>query len=256
MRNTDRARNQALLHFIVTPVAFLTVALLGGLRISADTHEFLFVPPPLITLILALLMMLLFASGRLIDYRSWLSLDQAPTTVVSHALTLLSLFFASAQAFNSALPEGGLLHWLFSFFFLWTLWNNLFSIFDPKRLTRSLGVLFGTAFVLKHLLLATLYAPDSGWLRRLTGTLVEGLTLGSLDTTPYAPATGYISFFTLVLFVGSLLLVPQAPFDTTPDQQDHRLPASDSAPFELESGIVEGDVSASEMKVVPSKTRH
>ena len=79
---------------------------------------------------------------------------------------LLTLFFASAQAFNSVLPERGLLHWLFSFFFLWTLWNNQFSSFDARRLLRSLLVLFGTAFVLKQMLLASLYASDGGWLKR------------------------------------------------------------------------------------------
>jgi hypothetical protein len=120
---------------------------------------------------------------------------------------LLTLFFASAQAFNSVLPERGLLHWLFSFFFLWTLWNNQFSSFDARRLLRSLTVLFGTAFVLKHILLASLYSPDGGWLRRVAGTLVQGVSLGALDAPAFAPATGYISFFTLALYVAGLLLL-------------------------------------------------
>jgi hypothetical protein len=122
---------------------------------------------------------------------------------------LLTLFFASAQAFNSVLPERGLLHWLFSFFFLWTLWNNQFSSFDARRLLRSLVVLFGTAFVLKHLLLASLYAPDGGWLKRVAGALVQGVALGTLDTPAFAPATGYISFFTLGLYIVGLVLIPQ-----------------------------------------------
>jgi hypothetical protein len=40
---------------------------------------------------------------------------------------------------------------MFSFFFLWTLWTNQFSSFDARRLLRSIVVLFGTAFMLKHL---------------------------------------------------------------------------------------------------------
>ena len=120
---------------------------------------------------------------------------------------LLTLFFASAQAFNSVLPERGLLHWLFSFFFLWTLWNNQFSSFDARRLIRSLVVLFGTAFVLKHLLLASLYSSSGGWLQRLAGVLAQGVSLGTLDAPMFAPATGYISFFTLGLYIGGLLLV-------------------------------------------------
>jgi hypothetical protein len=129
-------------------------------------------------------------------------------TNVSHLLTLIALFFASAQAFNSVLPENGLLHWMFSVFFLWTLWTNQFSIFDPRRLLRSLVVIFGTAFVLKHLVVAGLYAPEGGWLRTLTSTMLQGI---AIDVPAFAPATGYISFFALALYVGALLLITPVP---------------------------------------------
>jgi len=122
----------------------------------------------------------------------------------------ITLFFASAQAFNSVLPERGLLHWLFSFFFLWTLWNNQFSSFDARRLLRSLAILFGTAFILKHMLLASLYSPEGGWLKRVAGTLLQGVTIGTLDAPSFAPATGYISFFTLTLYVVGLILLASA----------------------------------------------
>jgi hypothetical protein len=190
---------------------FLTVALLGGLRISAEDRVFVFVAPPLITLVLSVLLMFLFVRGRLIDLRGWVSSDYTALTNASHILTLLALFFASAQAFNSVLPERGLLFWLFSFFFLWTLWNNQFSSFDARRLVRSLAALFGTAFALKHMILAALYAPEGSWLRRLAGVLLEGLSLGTLDTQPFAPATGYISFFTLALYVTGLILLEPSP---------------------------------------------
>lgn len=199
------------MRFVALPMLFLTVALLGGLRVSAPDHAFVFVTPPLITLILAVLLMSLFVRGHLLNIQAWLSGERPALENVSHALTLLALFFASAQAFNSVLPERGLLFWLFSFFFLWTLWNNQFSSFDAKRLVRSLAVLFGTAFVLKHMLVATLYAPDGGWLKRAAGVLLEGVSLGTLDTLAFAPATGYISFFTLALYVAGLILLPNAP---------------------------------------------
>ena len=203
----NRSRNQALVSYWVLPIIFLTVALLGGLRVGADDHAFIFLPPPLITLVLAVLLMLLFVRGGLIELRIWIAGNNPPLTNVSHIWLLLTLFFASAQAFNSVLPERGLLHWLFSFFFLWTLWNNQFSSFDARRLLRSLVVLFGTAFVLKHLLLASLYAPDGGWLKRMAGALVQGVSLGTLDAPAFAPATGYISFFTLGLYIAGLMLV-------------------------------------------------
>jgi hypothetical protein len=206
MTPNNRARNSSLLHFILLPLLFLTVALLGGLRISAD-HAFVFVAPPLVTLVLAVLLMLLFVRGRLVEFKRWLGSDRPPLTNISHGWLLITLFFASAQAFNSVLPERGLLHWLFSFFFLWTLWNNQFSSFDARRLLRSLTVLFGTAFVLKHLLLASLYSQEGGWLKKLAGALLQGATLGTLDAPVFAPATGYISFFTLALYVAGLLLL-------------------------------------------------
>ena len=203
----NSSRNQALLSYWVLPSIFLTVTLLGGLRVGADDRAFIFFPPPLITLVLAVLLILLFVRGGLIELRSWIAANEPPLRNVSHIWVLLTLFFASAQAFNSVLPERGLLHWLFSFFFLWTLWNNQFSSFDARRLIRSLVVLFGTAFVLKHLLLASLYSSSGGWLQRLAGVLAQGVSLGTLDAPMFAPATGYISFFTLGLYIGGLLLV-------------------------------------------------
>src|SRR6266404_5873916 len=201
-------RNRALLHFIVTPTILLTVALLGGLRVDAQTRQFIFIAPPLVTLVLAILLGSLFVRAGAIDLRQWFALEQPMLTNLAHLLTLLALFFASAQAFNSVLPENGLLHWMFSFFFLWTLWSNQFSIFDPRRLLRSLIVLFGTAFVLKHLVIAGLYSPEGGWLRKLASTLLQGI---AIDVPAFAPATGYISFFALALYVGALLLITPVP---------------------------------------------
>jgi hypothetical protein len=206
---TDYAeRNRALLHFIVMPTILLTVGLLGGLRIEAQTRQFVFIAPPLVTLVLAILLGSLLVRAGAIDLRHWLALEQPTLTNVSHLLTLISLFFASAQAFNSVLPESGLLYWMFSFFFLWTLWTNQFSTFDARRLLKSLIVLFGTAFVLKHLLVSGLYAPEGGWLRKIASTLLQGI---AIDVPPFAPITGYISFFALALYVAGLLLIAPVP---------------------------------------------
>jgi hypothetical protein len=207
-------RNRALLEFIVLPTALLTVGLLGGLRIDAQTRQFIFIAPPLVTLVLAILLIALFMRAGAIECRRWLAIEQPMLTNVSHALTLVALFFASAQAFNSVLPESGLLHWMFSFFFLWTLWTNQFSIFDPRRLLKSLVVLFGTAFVLKHLVVAGLYAPEGGWLRRIASTLLQGI---AIDVPAFAPATGYLSFVALTLYVAGLLLITPAPVSPSPE---------------------------------------
>ncbi|HEX8068888.1 MAG TPA: hypothetical protein VF546_02985 [Pyrinomonadaceae bacterium] len=207
-----RATNLALVRFLLLPTVFLTVAALGGVRVAAGTRALVFLPPPLVTLILAAMLLLLFVRGRLFAPRAWLTSELPARVNVAHALTLVTLFFASAQAFNCVLPERGLPRWLFSFFFLWTLWQGQFAPPGARRLLRSLAALFATAFALKHMLLAALYAPEGNWLRRLAGALVEGLTQGTLGDAPaYAPATGYLAFFTLALYVGGLVLVALVP---------------------------------------------
>ena len=210
MPQTNRSRNRTLLSSVVLPLLFLTVVLLGGLRVDAETRTFIFIAPPLITLLLAILLMLLLLRGGLFRFHQWIGSDLSPLTNTAHIWMFITVFFASAQAFNSVLPERGLLHWLFSFFFLWTLWNNQFSSFDARRLLRSLAILFGTAFILKHMLLASLYSPDGGWLKRVAGTLLQGVALGTLDAPSFAPVTGYIAFFTLTLFIVGLILLALA----------------------------------------------
>ena len=228
----NRFRNLALLRYLVLPLMLLTVSLLGGLRVNSDGGAFMFIPPPLVTLILAALLLVLFVRGGLMEPQAWVAYHYSPLTNAIGIFTLIALFFASAQAFNSVLPERGLLHWLFSFFFLWTLWNNQFSAFDARRLMRSLVVLFGTAFVLKHLLVASLYEPDGGWFKRIAGSLAQGITLGTLDAPTFSPATGYISFFTLALYISALLLI-MFTTEREPNQQTALAPATENKKPEL-----------------------
>jgi hypothetical protein len=228
-RETSRAldrreTNRLLVVHLLLPTIFLTVALAGGVRVEGESRALVFVAPPLVALLLAVLLLALFARSRLVELTGWLSHGHAPLANVSHALTLVALFFASAQAFNSVLPGAGLFRWLFSFFFLWTLWQNLFAATDARRTLRSVVVLFSTAFVLTHLLLANLYAPEGGWLHRVAGALVEGATQGSLgEQTTVAPATGYISFFTLALYVAGLIMLPRTPEELTAEPRALRV---------------------------------
>src|SRR5207245_5751661 len=88
---------EAVVRFLILPALFLTVALLGGIRVDA-TRAFVLVPPPLVTLVLAVLLARLFAQGGLVRLDRWLG-GLPGLTVLSHVLTLLALFFATAQAF-------------------------------------------------------------------------------------------------------------------------------------------------------------
>jgi hypothetical protein len=203
----ERARREWA-RFVLLPCALLSVALLGGLRVSAPEAGFVFVAPPLVTLVVAVLVVSLLARGGLVAPGRWLGSHLSLPVNAAHALVLLALFAASAQAVNAVLPERGLFHWLLALFFLWTLWNYQFAPFERERLLRSVAVLFGSAFLVKHLLLGSLYGgPAPGWSRRLLNALLEGATLGSVDAPAFAPATGYVAFLTLALYVGSLWLM-------------------------------------------------
>lgn len=227
---SHQTTNRALVRYVLLPTCFLTVALLGGVRVNFETRAFQFVAPPLITLFLATLTFALLMRGRAIVINRWLSSAYAPLSNIAHALTLIVLFFATAQSFNAVLPEHGLFRFLLAFFFLWTLWNNLFSSFDARRVLRSLAALFGMAFIIKHLLLASLYASnDGGWMKRLAGALFENIATSIFENERFAPATGYIAFFTLLLYLCGLALLPfsldeETAEDLTPD----RMPSNEA----------------------------
>ncbi len=201
--------------FIVLPTLLLIVILLGGVRVDAATRALVFLNPPLIALILAGLVMSLYTRAKLINIAEWFEPEQPFINATANALTLIALFFATAQVFNVILPERGLLHGLFAMFFLWTLINNLFAGFDARRALRSIVALLAIAFALKYLLLANLAGNDeeSGLMRQVVALLLKGVTLGSLDLPRYAATTGYLAFFAIAFYVVALWLMPESKAD-------------------------------------------
>jgi len=133
------------------------------------------------------------------------------TKNVANAAILITLFAATTQLLNSLMPEQGLPFWIVAFCFFWTLWNNLFADFDTKKLLRSLGALFGLAFVTKYLLLANLTAPaGKTWFEALTENPAQEAVTRLLDLPRFAAATGYIQFFTAVIYLFGLFILPQS----------------------------------------------
>lgn len=207
-----KTNNQkSILQYIVLPLIFLTVALLGGLRFDQSDGEFLFLKPPLVCLIFASVLLFLFFRTGLIRLNGWFSEDFSTTKNIADGGVLLWLFFASTQIFNALLPERGLPFWTIAFCFFWTLWNNLFARFDPKRLVQSLGGMFGLAFVVKYLILANLTAPASkSWIQGILENPTQEAFTWLLDLPRFAPATGYVQFFAVVLYlIGLFLLKPE-----------------------------------------------
>jgi len=195
--------------YLLLPFIFLTVTLLGGLRLASADGAFIFWRPALFCLISAAILMVLFFRARLISVEGWFSEDFSTLKNIANAAVLTTLFTASAQIFNALLPEQGLPFWVFAFCFFWTLWNNLFADFDVRKLLRSLGALFGLAFVVKYLILANFVAPsnESWWQGILQNPTKEALTY-LFDLPRFSGGTGYIQFFTVVLYLLGVFLFP------------------------------------------------
>ncbi|MEJ7702095.1 MAG: hypothetical protein WKF71_21030 [Pyrinomonadaceae bacterium] len=66
-------QQSAIRNYLFLPFIFLTVALLGGLRLSAETSAFLFLKPPLVCLIFASVLLILFFRANLIKLDGWFS---------------------------------------------------------------------------------------------------------------------------------------------------------------------------------------
>ena len=218
----------------VLPCLFLTVALLGGLRLGADVR---LVAPPIIALVLGVLLLGSLVRAGVFNTAALLGQHRSGMENASGVAVLIALFAASAQVFNLLTPDSGLLHLLVSVFFVVQFLTTLTSVRDRTSMLRSLAVLLGCAFVLRFVALESLYSPERGVINRVMTALMEGVTLGSLDYVPTGAATGYVAFLTLTLYLVGLVLMPTRGVErlpgtlvavrqpTEPDQLDRDLPA-------------------------------
>src|SRR5262245_11447951 len=187
------------------PVVFLTVTLLGGVRIA---DRVVFLRPPLSALVLAVLLLAAlvrcgaFAPQRLMNPRRPALANLSGVTV------LATMFAASVQAFNSVIPESGLPRLVVVVFLFVLLLNTLAASTDRTHVLRSTAVILGSMFVLKYIILAALSDPTGGWLKRVLLAALEGVTLGTLAQEPFGLGTGYVAFLTLALFLVGVVLLP------------------------------------------------
>src|SRR5207244_766389 len=127
---------------------------------------------------------------------------------INGAVVLLALWLASAQTFTLLIPASGLPRIAFNVYFLLLMLNTSAADPDRPRLFRSLAVTFGSAFILKFVVLAELSSPGTGRLARVLQVLLEGITLGTLTQEAQHPAIGYVAFGVLALFLTGLFLLP------------------------------------------------
>jgi hypothetical protein len=190
---------------VLLPVIFLTVVLLGGLRVGGTTE---LRPPSVFALILGVLLLrLLVQSGTLAPDRL-LSSSRSLLANLNGAVVLASSWIAGAQAFALLTPEAGLPRLVVNAFFLVLLVNTAAAAPDRRRLLRSLAVTFGSAFLVKFVILAELSSPGTGWRKRVLQVLLEGVTLGALTQEVSAPITGYIALLAVGLFLLGVFLLP------------------------------------------------
>jgi hypothetical protein len=200
---------------VVLPLVFLSVVLLGGVRIADTT---LLLAPSVFMLVLGVLLVrVLVQCGALAPGRL-LSPVRSPLANANGAVVFVAVWAASAQTLALLVPEAGLPRIAFNVFFLIMLVNTAAAAPDRIRLLRSLAVTFGAAFVLKFVVLYELSAPGTGWLKRVLQAMLEGITLGTLTQDPMRPITGYLAFLTVALYLIGVSLLPH----------DRAVPSSDT----------------------------
>ena len=192
---------------VVLPAIFLTTSLAGGFRADAAGGIRL-EPPALIALLQALLLVSALVRAGALAPERLMNGRRTALDNISGAVVLLSLFAATAQVFNTLTPEAGLLHVIFSVFFVVLLWNTIVAQPDRPHLLRSVMVILGSAVAIKYVMLAALYAPEPTLAKRVLTVLLEGATLGALTYQPDAPLTGYVAFLAVALYLVGLFLLP------------------------------------------------
>lgn len=192
---------------VTLPILLLTIAGVGGVRVDA-AGTLALVAPSLMALVLGVLLIAtLVRSGALAPDRL-VNEQRSALENTSGAIVLVALLLATAQLFMLLTPATGLLGFVFTVFFVLLLWNTLAVSPDRRQLLRSLAVVFGGAFVLKFIVLASAYDSGGGLLHRVIVTMLEGVSLGALGFVPDGVATGYIAFVLLGVFFFSLILLP------------------------------------------------
>jgi hypothetical protein len=205
------------------PLSFLTVTLLGGVRIAGRVA---FVRPPLSALVLAVLLVAALVRCGAVAPQRLMHPGRTPVQNLSGVVVALTMFAATVQAFNSVIPESNLPRLAVVVFLFVLLFNTLAASTDRTHVLRSTAVILGSTFVVKYIVLAALSDPGGSWLQRVLLAALEGVTLGTLTQPPLEPSTGFVSFFALALFLVGLILLPRPDDDltTSPAGTWRRLP--------------------------------
>src|SRR5688572_19979625 len=86
------ASSKLYLRYVFLPLIFLTVALLGGLRLDGRDLSLIFLKPPLFCLIFATIVLVLFVRSHLIALDGWFREDYPMLKNIANGAVLLTLF--------------------------------------------------------------------------------------------------------------------------------------------------------------------
>lgn len=192
----------------VLPLLLVLVAAGGGFRSDVTTGAWRFLPPSPMALVLGLLQVGVLVRTGVVAPWTLVGPHRSGLANANGAMVIVTLLLASAQVFTALSPESGLLQVLAAVFFLLMLVNTLAAVPTRARAMQSLGVVLLSAFVLKHVVLDALYAPDGSLARKVVTSLLEGVSLGALGYTAHGPATAYVAFAVLLAYLFALVLLP------------------------------------------------
>jgi hypothetical protein len=191
---------------LTLPALFLTVVLGGSVQPGPPLA---FAAPPLFALLLGVLLVACLVQSQALAPAMIIAPHRSALENLNGLIVLLTLFAASAQVLAVVMPTSGIPALLMGILLFALLVQALAIGADRGRMLRGLLVSLGVAFVLKFILLAALSAPATSSLGRMVQMLFEGVTLGSVTQAPIHPASGYIAFATVMLYLFGLVLLPR-----------------------------------------------
>jgi hypothetical protein len=192
----------------VVPLTMITVVVLAGLQPGGRAT---FAGPPLFALVLATLLLVALVRSGALDPARLLHGSRPMVANANGAVVLGSLFLAAAQVFAMLTPRNGLPLFFVDVFLLVLLLNTIVARPDRVHLLRSLAVIFGSALILKFVVLAALSEPSASRTSRVLIALFDVATFGAMAQEPEPAAGGYLAFVATVLFLTAIALLPPRP---------------------------------------------
>lgn len=223
-RRVSSAMSEKVTGRMKTLLALLfAVGLLGGLRVGESES---WLAPPLGTLVLAAMILGALDRHGAIAVKRLLYSSRSVIDLYG-ILVILIIVFASAQAIHVTIPTGSLRSLFYLWFFLPLLaLNTRLVAADHARMLWILVVTFGVAFTVNFVVLP---ANPLGVVRDWMCRILPGCQ-------PPHPATGYLTFGTLLLYLSvlaGLARMTRDLSDSSPADQDGRDPELEESQPEL-----------------------